>query len=97
MDHLPTSSYFYTALPTSFRGDVEAGLHSADFDMTGNIEGGDGRSGLDEQGKREVLRIMKRKNVDFDEARRIFMENKFKKAGISSDGLPKDPKFVSFS
>ncbi|KAF2666235.1 hypothetical protein BT63DRAFT_416636 [Microthyrium microscopicum] len=93
---LPTPSYLYTQLPTTFRGDVEAGLHSADFDMTGNVEG-DSRSGLDENGKRQVLTIMKRRGVGFDEARRIYMEQNFKKAGIGSDGLPKDPKFVSFS
>jgi len=97
LHHLPTPSYLYTALPTSFRGDVEAGLHSADFDMTGNITEGDSRSGLDENGKREVLRIMKRRGVNFDEARRLYMEKNFKKAGISANGLPNDPKFVSFS
>lgn len=97
LHHLPTPSYLYTQLPTSFRGDVEAGLHSADFDMTGNITDGDSRSGLDENSKREVLRIMKRRGVNFDEARRLYMEKNFKKAGISADGLPNDPKFVSFS
>jgi hypothetical protein len=94
---VPTPSYLYTRLPTSFRGDVEAGLHSTAFDMTGNIEGEDGRGGLDEHGKREVLRIMKRRGLGFDEARRVFMEQNFKKAGISADGVPRDPKFVSFS
>lgn len=96
LHHLPTPSYLYTQLPTTFRGDVEAGLHSADFDMTGNVEG-DSRSGLDENAKRQVLSIMKRRKVNFDEARRIFMEQNFKKSGISADGLPNDPKFVSFS
>jgi len=91
-----TPTYLYTALPTTFQGDVEAGLHSTDFDMTGNIEG-DSRSGLDEQGKREVLAIMRRKKVNFDEARKMYMEKRFKKAGISADGVPNDPKFVSFS
>jgi Fungal protein of unknown function (DUF2015) len=65
--------------------------------MTGNIEGGDSRSGLDEQAKREVLRIMKRRGVGFDEARRLYMERSFKNAGIGNDGIPNDPKFVSFS
>jgi hypothetical protein len=64
--------------------------------MTTNVEG-DSRSGLDEGGRREVLRIMKRKKVNFDEARRMYMEKNFKKAGISADGIPRDPKFVSFS
>jgi hypothetical protein len=65
--------------------------------MSGNITDGDSRSGLDENGKREVLRIMKRRGVGFDEARRLFMEQRFKKAGIGEDGIPNDPKFVSFS
>jgi len=93
----PSFSHLYAQLPTTtFRDDIEAGLHSADFDMTGNVEG-DSRSGLDDEGKREVLKIMKRRGVGFDEARRIFMEQRFKKAGIGMDGVPKDPKFVSFS
>jgi len=89
-------TYLYTALPTTFQGDVEAGPHSADFDMTGNVEG-DSRAGLDEQGKREVLAIMRRKKVNFDEARRMYMERRFKREGIGADGVPNDPKFVSFS
>jgi Fungal protein of unknown function (DUF2015) len=27
----------------------------------------------------------------------VYMEQNFKKQGIGADGLPKDPKFVSFS
>jgi hypothetical protein len=72
-------------------------LHSSTFDITDNIVGGDERSGLDEAGKREVLRIMKRRGVGFDEARRIWMEERFKKEDIGKDGIPRDPKFVSFS
>lgn len=86
----------YQRLPTSFRDDIEAGLHSTDFDLTGNVEG-DSRQGLDDAGKKEVLRIMKRKNVGFDEARRLLMQERFSKAGVGSDGVPRDPKFVSFS
>ena len=94
----PTFNFYrYAPLPTSFQGDVEAGLHSTTFDITDNIVGGDERSGLDEAGKREVLRIMKRRGVGFDEARRMWMEERFKKEGIGKDGVPRDPKFVSFS
>jgi len=93
---IPDRLIRYTPLPTNFREDVEAGLHSADFDMTSNVEG-DSRSGLDEAGKKEVLRIMKRRGVGFDEARRIVMEQRFKKGGIGADGLPRDPKLVTFS
>ena len=91
-----TPGPLYQRLPTSFRDDIEAGLHSSDFDLTGNVEG-DSRQGLDEAGKKEVLRIMKRKNVGFDEARRLLMQERFSKAGVGSDGVPRDPKFVSFS
>ena len=58
---------------------------------------GDGRGGLDEEAKKKVQRIMKRRRVGFDEARRIFMEERFKANGIGVDGTPRDPKFVSFS
>jgi len=87
----------YSPVPTSFRDDVEAGLHSTNFDLANNITEGDERSGLDENAKREVQKIMKRKGVGFDEARKLFMESAFKKNNIGADGLPKDPKFVSFS
>jgi hypothetical protein len=40
---------------------------------------------------------MKRRGVGFDEARRLFMQERFKKNGIGADGIPRDPKFVSFS
>jgi len=40
---------------------------------------------------------MKRRGVGFDEARRIWMEERFKKEDIGKDGIPRDPKFVSFS
>jgi hypothetical protein len=65
--------------------------------LAGNIEAGDSRSGLDEQGKKEVLRMMRSRGVNFDEARRLVMQEKFRKAGVGEDGRPRDPKFVSFS
>ena len=87
----------YSRLPTSFMGDVESGFTSADFDLSSNVMEGDSRSGLDPKSKREIQRLMKIRGVNFDEARRVYMEQRFKKAGISADGIPRDPKFVSFS
>ncbi|KAK3614477.1 hypothetical protein LTR56_027230 [Elasticomyces elasticus] len=89
----------YVRLPQSatFAEDAEAGLHSSNFDLSGNIEEGDSRRGLDETAKREVYRIMKLRNVNFDEARRLFMEDKFGRAGIAADGRPLDRKAVMFS
>jgi hypothetical protein len=94
---LPIPEPIYTRLPTSFRDDIEAGLSSSAFDLSGNVEAGDSRQGLDDAAKKEVMRIMKRRGVDFDEARRMYMQDRFKKNNIGADGIPRDPKFVSFS
>ena len=72
-------------------------MHSADFSLAENIEGSDGRAGLDPATKREIQRLMKVRGIGFDEARRVHMEQGFKKGGIGKDGLPKDPKLVTFS
>jgi len=91
----------YTPIPSSFRSDIEDGLTSDDFDLTDNVTAGDSRSGLDDDAKREIRKIMKgswlRGPVNFDEARRIYMERMLEIQGIGRDGRPKDPKFVSFS
>lgn len=87
----------YTRLPNSFRDDIEAGLTSSAFDLSANVESGDSRQGLDGAAKKEVQRIMKRRGVDFDEARRLYMQERFKRENIGADGIPRDPKFVSFS
>ncbi|RYP72397.1 hypothetical protein DL771_004192 [Monosporascus sp. 5C6A] len=89
--------YLYSRLPSSFAGDVEAGLSSANFDLSGNVASGDARAGLDDAAKAEILRIMKKRRLRFDDARRVYMEQRFSANGISPDGRPRDPKFVSFS
>ncbi len=93
----PGRDYIYSRLPSTFAGDVEAGLSSSTFDLSDNIDGGDSRAGLDDAAKAEILRIMKRRRMRFDEARRAYMESRFKANGIGADGRPRDPKFVSFS
>jgi len=87
----------YSRLNTSFRGDAEAGLSSSTFDLAENIEAGDARAGLDDRGKSEVQRIMKERRVDFDEARRLWVEERFGRNNISADGRPRDPKAFMFS
>ncbi|KAK3356983.1 hypothetical protein B0T25DRAFT_537972 [Lasiosphaeria hispida] len=95
---LPGGAYLYSALPSSFQGDMEAGLSSSTFDLSGNVaDGSDTRAGLDDTAKREILRIMQRRRLKFDEARRVYMEERFAANGIGADGRPRDPKFVSFS
>lgn len=87
----------YNHVPSSFQEDAEAGLTSSDFDLGTNLAEGDTRAGLDRTGKAEVLKIMKTRRVDFSEARRIYMEERFTRNNIGPDGRPRDPKFVSFS
>ncbi|KAI2642560.1 hypothetical protein GGS21DRAFT_498455 [Xylaria nigripes] len=94
---LPGSSYLYSRLPNSFAGDIEAGLSSSNFDISANVDSGDSRAGLDNAAKSEILVLMKKRRLRFDEARRVYMEQRFKANGIGADGRPRDPKFVSFS
>ncbi|KAI0512694.1 hypothetical protein F5B22DRAFT_302669 [Xylaria bambusicola] len=94
---LPGTSYLYSRLPGSFSGDIEAGLSSSTFDLGANVESGDSRAGLDDAAKAEILKIMKKRRLRFDEARRVYMEQRFSANGIGPDGRPRDPKFVSFS
>jgi len=94
---IPIPDYIYDRLPSSFTGDIEAGLTSSDFDLTANVVDSDSRAGLDQRGKREIRKIMKSRSVDFDEARRLYTEQRFAKNNIGPDGRPRDPKFVSFS
>ena len=93
----PFQNFMYTRLPNDFMGDVESGFTSNDFDLTSNITEGDSRAGLDTKGKRDVQRLMKTRGIGFDEARKVYMEQRFAKNNIGADGLPRDPKFVSFS
>jgi hypothetical protein len=91
-------SFRYSRLPQTmtFAEDAEAGLHSTNFSLAENIEAEDSRRGLDESTKQEVYRIMKRRGIGFDEARRVWMENRFAGAGIGGDGRPLDRKAVMF-
>lgn len=94
---IPGRDYIYASLPDSFHSDVEAGLSSSTFDLASNIESGDGRAGLDDESKAAILKIMKKRRLKFDDARKAYMESRFKANGIGPDGRPRDPKFVSFS
>lgn len=74
--------------PSSFEADIEAGLSSDSFSLAGNVTDGDSRAGLDANAKSEILGIMKKKRVTFDQARRIYLEQKMAKNGIGPDGRP---------
>ncbi|KAJ2082510.1 hypothetical protein H4R24_001536 [Coemansia sp. RSA 988] len=79
----------------TFLNDYRAGLSSRNFDISGNIEGGDNRPGLDSD---EVRRIMETQGVSFDKARLIRQQRLMKNNDIDpSTGLPLDPKAVTFA
>lgn len=87
----------YTRLPGgTFMNDVESGFQSSNFNLADNITEGDSRAGLDQKSKAEVYRIMRSRGISFDDARAMYMQKSFKKAGIGADGLPNDPKLVTF-
>ncbi|KAF7714132.1 Uncharacterized protein PECH_000320 [Penicillium ucsense] len=94
---LPVPDYIYDRLPSSFTADLEEGMSSSQFDLAANVAEGDTRAGLDQTAKREIKRIMRARRVTFDEARRIYTEQRFANNNIGPDGRPRDPKFVSFS
>lgn len=72
-------------------------MSSSQFDITANVADGDTRAGLDQAAKQEIQKIMRAQKVNFDEARRIYTEQRFARNNIGPDGRPRDPKFVSFS
>lgn len=86
----------HIALNESFRDDLENGLTSTNFDIL-NDNANDQREGLDDEAKEEIKRIMNTENVSFDNARLLYTERKFSANGIGSDGMPLDPKAVTFS
>jgi len=94
-NYLP--DYAYHRLNPSFEADIEAGLSSDSFNLAGNVVEGDSRAGLDVAAKKEVLKIMKSRKINFDEARRVYMEQRFSKNGVAPDGRPTDPRAVFFS
>jgi len=96
--YLPFSiSHLYQRVPSSFASDIESGLSSTSFNLHTNLSADDPRAGLDDAAKKEIQKIMKRKRVNFDEARRLYTVERFRKNGIGEDGRSLDPKAVSFS
>ncbi|KAG8756471.1 hypothetical protein FRC14_003045 [Serendipita sp. 396] len=92
------SSWFasdYTLLPSTFQEQAEQGYSTSAFDLEGNISD-DARVGLDSQQLDELREIMRRKRVNFDEARLIRQRMEMRRNGIDPDtGLPIDAKAVT--
>ncbi|KAJ2659702.1 hypothetical protein IW148_004122 [Coemansia sp. RSA 1199] len=79
---------------SAFIRNYRAGLTSQYFDLSGNIESGDTRPGLDSD---EVERIMEEQNVSFDKARLIRQQQLMTRNQIDpKTGMPLDPKAVTF-
>ncbi|CCF59720.1 hypothetical protein KAFR_0H03100 [Kazachstania africana CBS 2517] len=86
----------HISLNSEFVNDVESGLYSRNFNIISK-NNDDGRAGLDDKSKQEIKNIMENEQVSFDKARLLFTERKFKDNAIGPDGMPLDPKAVTFS
>ncbi|TFK63254.1 hypothetical protein BDN72DRAFT_964028 [Pluteus cervinus] len=84
----------YTPLST-FSDQLNAGLSSSNFDIESNILDGDSRSGLDERATQEIMEIMRRERVTFDQARLIRHNRILAMNGIDPSGMPLDSKAVT--
>lgn len=87
---------FYTNLE-SFQDDIANGLTSNNFDLeANNLSTGDTRSGLSIDAKLEIKKIMEQKGIGFDQARLEFTRKQLNQNNIDEQGVPKDPKLVTF-
>ncbi|RDB15752.1 hypothetical protein Hypma_003636 [Hypsizygus marmoreus] len=80
---------------STFSEQVNAGMTSSDFDIEANMRDGDSRVGLDERGTQEVMEIMRRERVNFDQARLIRQNRILARNGIDPSGMPLDSKAVT--
>lgn len=80
---------------SGFEDDLENGFSSNNFDITENIADNDLRT-LDETAKDEIRHLMQKHNLTFDDARLRYFREKMRANGVDSDGVPTDPKSVTF-
>lgn len=86
----------YVNLSNGFNEDLENGFTSDTFDITNN-NNNDSREGLLEEAKGEIKDLMERENLSFDQARLKYTRQQFKENNIDSNGMPLDPKTVTFN
>ncbi|KAH9987149.1 hypothetical protein BJV74DRAFT_506224 [Russula compacta] len=105
-DHLPVPERLRAIIPgysrenyaplSTFADQASAGMTSSTFDIEAdNIFQGDARVGLDEQGTQEVMEIMRRENVNFDQARLIRHHRMLAANGVDPSGMPLHAKAVT--
>ncbi|CAI5760378.1 unnamed protein product [Candida verbasci] len=85
-----------TRFSNGFYEDLNDGLSSINFDLESNIENEDIRDGLNMENKNKIKKIMKDKGLNFDDARLELIRNELHENEIDEDGVPKDPKLVTF-
>lgn len=85
----------YINLNDEFSQDLQQGLSSGNFDLEENV--GDNRKGLNTDQKLAITQIMREQAIDFDEARMIYTKQQFTNHEIDANGVPLDPKTVTFS
>ncbi|WEJ95301.1 hypothetical protein PSN45_002815 [Yamadazyma tenuis] len=86
----------YANLSQGFQDDLESGLNSDAFNiLSGNSN--DHRQGLEENAKAAIYQLMQQKSLTFDEARLEYTKSQFGEHNIDSNGVPLDPKTVTFS
>lgn len=78
-----------------FDEDLENGFNSNNFNIESNIHNNDPR-GLLEEAKVEIKRLMTTQRLSFDEARLQYTQSQLNRHGINKDGMPADPKLVTF-
>lgn len=91
-----TFRFSYRGAAGGFQADVEDGLTSNHFDLQPNIQSYDSREGLDDRAKSAIRQIMRKNQMSFDQARLAFFKEQLRSGNVTSDGIPRDPKFVSF-
>ncbi|KAK6465970.1 hypothetical protein DFJ63DRAFT_311050 [Scheffersomyces coipomensis] len=86
---------FYDRL-NPFEQEIADGLSSSNFDLEANVNSGDQRKGLSTEAKAEIKTIMDNQGISFDEARLQYTRSQLNENNIDSNGMPKDPKLVTF-
>jgi len=93
---IPGSSREDYAPLSTFADQATAGMTSSTFDIEAdNIFQGDARVGLDEHATQEVMEIMRRQNVTFDQARLIRHNRYLAANGVDPSGMPLDAKAIT--
>lgn len=89
------SNRTWARLP-GFQDDLDAGFSSNTFDINTNIANNDPRT-LDENAKEAIRKLMLEHNLTFDEARLRYFRDHMSANGVGPNGVPMDPKTVTFS